>query len=99
LDLIASSINNDQAKRNFIESLKSPKTKANYINSLRYFMDFLKIDRENYSALVTAEPLMIQSRIIDYIIYCRDVKRLSPGTIHTDAAAIKHFYRSSTFTA
>ena len=55
-------------------------------------MDFLKIDRENYSALMTAEPIIIQSRIIDYIIYCRDVKRLSPGTIHTDAAAIKHFY-------
>jgi integrase len=55
-------------------------------------MDFLKIDREDYAALMAAEPLMIQSRVIDYIIYCRDVKRLSPGTIHTDAAAIKHFY-------
>lgn len=55
-------------------------------------MDFLKVDREDYAALMAAEPLMIQSRIIDYIIYCRDVKRLSPGTIHTDAAAIKHFY-------
>jgi integrase len=55
-------------------------------------MDYLKIDREDYAALTTDEPLMIQSRIIDYIIYCRDVKRLAPGTIHTDAAAIKHFY-------
>jgi integrase len=55
-------------------------------------MDYLKIEREDYGALIADEPLMIQSRIIDYIIYCRDVKRLSPGTIRTDAAGIKHFY-------
>jgi integrase len=55
-------------------------------------MDFLKIDREDYGSLLADEPLMIQSRIIDFIIYCKDVKQASPGTIHTHVAAIKHFY-------
>lgn len=55
-------------------------------------MDFLKIDREDYGLLIADEPLMIQSRIIDFIIYCKDVKQVSPGTIHADVAAIKHFY-------
>jgi integrase len=93
LDLIASnSLTDNQVKRNFIQSIKSPKTKENYVHALHYFMDFLKIDREDYGSLIADEPLMVQSRIIDYIIYCKDVKRLSPGTIHTDTAAIKHFY-------
>jgi integrase len=55
-------------------------------------MDYLKIDREDYDSLIIDEPLMIQSRIIDFIIYCKDVKQVSPGTIHADVAGIKHFY-------
>jgi integrase len=55
-------------------------------------MDFLQVDREDYGSLITDEPLVIQSRIIDFIIYCKDVKQVSPGTIHADVAGIKHFY-------
>ena len=55
-------------------------------------MDYLNIDKENYDKLLTSNPRMIQSRIIDFIIYCKDTKQLAPSTIRGNIAAIKHFY-------
>src|SRR5215216_4365900 len=85
-------IDNDQAKRNFVYSIRSAKTLENYRRSLGYFMNFLKVSTDDYASLLQDEPLLIQSRIVDFIIYCRDVKKLSPATVHVNVAAIKHFY-------
>jgi hypothetical protein len=54
-------------------------------------MDFLKIDKEDYEALM-AEPRLVQSQIIDYIIYCKNTKKLAPASIRVNIAAIRHFY-------
>ena len=55
-------------------------------------MDFLKLPTDDYATLLQDEPLLIQSRIIDFIIHCKDVKKLSPASVHINVAAIKHFY-------
>jgi integrase len=55
-------------------------------------MDYLNIDKDDYDKLLTSDPRMIQSRIIDFIIYCKDTRQLSPSTIRGNVAAIKHFY-------
>jgi len=56
-------------------------------------MDYLNIDKDDYDKLLTSDPRMIQSRIIDFIIYCKDTRQLSPSTIRGNVAAIKHFYK------
>jgi hypothetical protein len=55
-------------------------------------MDYLNIDKDDYDKLLTSDPRMIQSWIIDFIIYCKDTRQLSPSTIRGNVAAIKHFY-------
>jgi hypothetical protein len=34
----------------------------------------------------------IQKNIIDFLIYCKEIHKLSPATIHSYLAAIKRFY-------
>ena len=86
-------VTQNQAYRNFVQSIRSPKTKINYICSLHYFMDFLNIRRgENYDKLLAPDTRMIQSQIIDFIIYCKDVKQLSPSSIRGNVGTIKLFY-------
>jgi integrase len=84
-------LSNAQARFNFVESLKSAKTKENYIHSVGYLQDFLKVSRDDYLSLLTGDPLLIQSRIIDFITCCKS-KGLAPATIHVNLAAVKHFY-------
>jgi integrase len=56
-------------------------------------MDFLKMRRgEDYDKLLAPDIPMIQSQIIDFIIYCKDTKQLSPSSIRGNVAAIKLFY-------
>jgi len=47
-------------------------------------MDYLNIDKDDYDKLLTSDPRMIQSRIIDFIIYCKDTRQLSPSTVVFD---------------
>src|SRR5687767_4657552 len=56
-------------------------------------MDFLKMRRgEDYDKLLAPDIPMIQSQLIDFIIYCKDTKQLSPSSIRGNVAAIKLFY-------
>jgi integrase len=55
-------------------------------------MGYLKIDYNDYEKLLSPpDPKLIQSNIIDFLIYLRD-KGKSPNTISSYLAAIKHFY-------
>jgi integrase len=78
-----------QAYRNFIHSIRSEATKKDYLASLSYFMRYLKID--DYDSLMK-EPTLIQSNIIDYIIYCKEERKLAPNSIRLHVAGIKRFY-------
>jgi len=80
------------AYRNFIHSLRSSFTKINYVRSLGYFMGYLKIDCNDYEKLLSPpDAKLIQSNIINFLVYLRD-KGNSPNTISSYLAAIKHFY-------
>jgi hypothetical protein len=78
--------------RNFTLSIKSARTKRNYLQGLEYFMRFLRIQKGDYDALLKQEPELIQSNIIDFTVFCRDTRQLSPGTVKSYVAAVHKFY-------
>ena len=44
-------------------------------------MDWLQIGREEYDRLLDYDPRMLQSKIIDYVIWMKDEKKLSSSSI------------------
>jgi site-specific recombinase XerD len=78
--------------RRFISSLPSEMTKEYYHRCLHYFMDRLHIDREEYDKLLNYDPRVLQSKIIDYVIWMKDEKKLSSSSIKIRIAALHHFY-------
>jgi integrase len=46
----------------------------------------------DYEELITKDVKVIQKNIIDFLIYCKEIYKLSPATIHSYLAAIKRFY-------
>jgi integrase len=85
---------NNQYYRNFINSCKSEATKNDYHKGLSYFMNYLKIEREDdYSKLIDGrDTKIIQADIIDWITYMKDIAGLSPASINLYTAAVNHFY-------
>jgi len=82
-----------EAFLNFTQTIKSPKTRTNYIQSLKYYMKFSRV--ENYDdLLINADPKDIQRNIIMFIEFCKN-KGLSSSTIKGYTASIKHFYESN----
>ena len=53
---------------NFINPCRSPATCVIYQKSLHYFMDYLKIERNEYEKLLTIEPKFIQMNICNHHI-------------------------------
>lgn len=78
--------------RRFISSLPSEVTREYYHRWLHYFMDWLQIDWEEYDRLLDYDPRMLQSKIIDYVIWMKDEKKLSSSSIKIRIAALHHFY-------
>jgi site-specific recombinase XerD len=79
---------------NFSQTIKSPKTRANYIQALKYYMKFSRL--ENYDDLLrfssTQDGLLaIQKNIIMFIEYCKQ-RKLSYNTIHGYITGLHHFY-------
>jgi integrase len=79
-----------QAYRNFVHSIKSESTKKDYLIALKYFMLYVKV--ENVDHLLIPDPKLIQSNIIDFIVYLKNTKKLAPASIATYVASIHHFY-------
>lgn len=46
----------------------------------------------DYEELIINDIKVIQKNIIDFLIYCKEIHKLSPATIHSYLAAIKRFY-------
>jgi hypothetical protein len=53
-------------------------------------MEYLHVT--DYEELITKDVKVIQKDIIDFLIYCKETRKLSPATIHSYLAAIKRFY-------
>jgi hypothetical protein len=58
---------NHIAYRNFVHSIKSPRTCIEYVRSLRIYMSWLSV-YDNYDAMLQKDPRLIASDIIDYHI-------------------------------
>lgn len=81
---------------NFINSLDSEVTKDRYSQSLKYFMQYLKI--ETYEALLEIDNIKLEGLIRNYIVYMRQEKKSSPSTVSARIAAITHFFEMNDIT-
>jgi integrase len=88
--LLRNSSNNDTPYRNFVHSIKSPRTRKEYAKSLRFYMNWLSIS--DYNTILQKDPRLIASDIIDFIIYLKNDRKLAPATINLHVAALHHFY-------
>jgi integrase len=55
-------------------------------------MRYLRIDIDDYQALVTPDPKIIQQNICDFIVHCKSTRNLAPKTISLYLAGVRHFY-------
>jgi hypothetical protein len=58
-------------------------------------MQYRKV--EYCDQLLQGDPRLIQSQLVDYIIYLREEKKVVANTINTTMAAIKKFYDTNDF--
>lgn len=61
-----------------------------YGNNLSLYLRYRKLDSCDH--LLEGDPRLIQSQIIDYIIYLREELKLSQATINSRVSSIKKFY-------
>jgi integrase len=80
-----------KAFNNFINALKSPKTRIGYVSALRRYLKHLKITEVDDLLLNSRNPKLIESQIIDYIMTLRD-DGLAYATITFLIAPIITFY-------
>jgi hypothetical protein len=77
---------------NFINAIKAPATKTSYENSLKRYMNPLKLKQVDDLLLYTDKPRFIESQIIDYIMSLRQ-SGVSYATIQVLIAPIFTFYQ------
>src|SRR2546421_9145341 len=80
----------EEAFKNFANSIVSTETRKAYIRWLGYFMNFINI--KMFDELLSLDSKSIESHIRDFIIYLRDEKKLSDGTINGYVSSVIHFY-------
>jgi hypothetical protein len=76
--------------RNFIEAIHSPISRVVYNGALKHYIMFRKV--QYCDQLLEGDPRLIQSQLIDYVIYLRQEKKVAARTISTNLAAIRKFY-------
>jgi integrase len=75
---------------NFINTLRSEYTKKTYAPALAAYMKYKNFT--NLVQLFNEDIKHIQSNVIDYILYLKEVRKLSSQTLFITSAALKHFY-------
>jgi site-specific recombinase XerD len=82
--------------RQFQNAIKSPKTKETYTLFLQNFQTYLKAP--NCETLLQEYTIKeMEMKIIGYIMYLRDDRKVSPSTIRVHLAALKHFFEMNDF--
>jgi integrase len=79
-----------EAYRNFVCSARSVATKNSYTKALRLYMKFKGLT--DCEQLLKGEPKLIQSNIIEWLIYLKEVQNLSYASISLYCTALHHFY-------
>jgi hypothetical protein len=59
--------------RNFIEAIHSPATRIVYKDALKHYMSWRKV--QGCDQLLEGDIRLIQSQLIDYVIYLRQEKK------------------------
>lgn len=77
----------DESYFNFVNSIKSEITKANYLFNIHLYMKFCNLSKMS-ELLLTPDP---QKQIIKYIMSLRE-RKMATGSISTMVKAIYHFY-------
>lgn len=76
---------------NFINAIKSPASKRGYINSIKRYLNHLKITDVEELLINSNNPRLIESQIIDYIMTLRS-DNLAYTTIQFLVAPVLTFY-------
>ena len=82
-----------QSYRNFIETIHSRFTRTTYKNSLSLYLRHRGVN--DCEQLLQGDPKIIQSQLIDYVIYLREELQLSAATINNRISAVKRFYETN----
>ncbi len=69
------SLEDSKPYRNFADSLKSSRTLKTYNFALRLFMSYRRLS--DISDLLNGDPKLIESQIIEYIVYLKNEKKVS----------------------
>jgi hypothetical protein len=75
---------------NFINALRSSSTKQIYVFSLKRYLKFQKCN--DVEQLFSNDPRLIESQLINYIMYMRQQEKLSYQSVHTYVKALISFY-------
>jgi integrase len=78
-------------------SLKSPKTSEIYQYALQCYMSYRKVGSFTELLELDKTPRLIQSYIIEYLVYLKQVRNTSWSFRNIQLAAIKHWYRMNDF--
>jgi integrase len=78
-------------------SIKSPKTAEIYQYAMKSYMKYRKVSSLEELLQVDKTPKLIQSSIIEYLIYLKQVRDTGYSYRNTQLAAIKHWYRMNDF--
>ncbi|HEY7573412.1 MAG TPA: site-specific integrase [Nitrososphaeraceae archaeon] len=80
-----------EAYLNFISSVDSEFSRRTYQQVFPFFMKFCQV--ETYDAMLEIQSVKkLEGLIRDYIIYLKEDRKASPGTIRSYTTAIAHFY-------
>ena len=82
-----------QSYRNFIQTVHSPFTRIAYKNSLSLYIRYLNIS--DCDMLTHQDPKVIQSQLIEYVIYMKEELKLSRNTIYSRLSAVEKFYETN----
>src|ERR1051326_8258382 len=79
------------AYTNFVDTIKSDKTRKQYKRCLIKFMRFASITELDNLLVLAGDPKALQQKIIDYVSYLKS-RNLAAVTISLYLAAVVHFY-------
>ena len=72
----------------FEESIKSSKSKKNYLYHIKYFLKFSKI--KDYDGLIKVPTEQMQTILEDYVIYLK--RTVNPNSVPIYITWVKHFF-------
>jgi integrase len=73
------------------EGIQSSKTAATYTRYFNHFLNHIKI--HDLQVLLDFSPKVIKQMLIDYVLWLRDEKKLTKGSIKVRLSAVLYFFR------